>query len=619
MENGATLPLFLHYCSRERSLINVAEIVQEYANGLSGWRRRGLEALLRALLHEKEFVEFDEKYSYLRGLPCVEQILAYFQVRCETDIAELENIPTDGPVVLVANHPIGSLDGLALLRTVALVRPDVKIVANRLLSSLKPLQDLFIPVDNMGAGRASRRQIEAIRTHLKQNGALIIFPASEVSRLGFAGVRDRRWSNGFLRLAEKAKASIVPIHVHARNSTFFYLASLLLKPLSTYLLVNEMFKQKGKRIQIRIGEKMPYSRDVKLSAEAFRRHVYLIGQGKAGCLAGEEPIALPQNRTMLKAAVEACEALGRMSDGKMIYVYRSKPGDMSSPVLLELGRLREIAFRAVGEGSGRRLDLDKYDQDYYHLLLWEPQSLEIIGAYRFAPTADLIKKKGLLGLYSHSLFHYGIEMNPILEHGVELGRSFIQPKYWGKRGLDYLWQGIGAYIARYPKYRYLFGPVSISGAMPKKARDLLVSFYRSHFSPETPAATSRCPYSAPLADWLFNRDYQEDLTYLKNVLSEMGCSIPTLYKQYTELCEPGGVQFMDFGIDPEFNHCVDGLVVVDISTIKPSRYQRYVATYQQNGSSEAQEPLPKAQANPARSKTRRKMPPETTTETTLAT
>jgi hypothetical protein len=154
----------------ERSLINVAEIVQEYAKGLSGWRRRWLEAALRILLHEKEFVEFDQKYPYLRGLSCVEQILAYFQVRCETDAAELENIPTEGPVVLVANHPIGSLDGLALLKAAASVRPDVKAVANRMLSRLRPLQDVFIEVDNMGAGRANRRQVEAIKAHSSKAG-----------------------------------------------------------------------------------------------------------------------------------------------------------------------------------------------------------------------------------------------------------------------------------------------------------------------------------------------------------------------------------------------------------------------------------------------------------------
>jgi len=570
-----------------RALINVTEIVRERAPALAGWRKRWLEAALRALLHEKAFVEFGEKYAYLRGLPCVEQILAYFGVRCEVDMAELENIPAEGPVVLAANHPLGALDALALLKTVAAVRPDVKIVANGMLSSLAPLRDLFIEVDNMGASGASRGQIEAIRAHLKQGGALIVFPAAEVSRLGLAGVRDRPWSSGFLRLAAKAAAPIVPVCVRARNSARFYLASLVFKPLSTALLVDEMFRQQGKRIGIRIGERIAYAPE--LTAAALRRHVIGLGQGKTGGLASQAPIALPQNRAALRAAVEACEPLGSMNDGKMmIYIYRGEPDGALSPILLELGRLREVAFRAVGEGSGRRLDLDRYDQDYYHLLLWEPRTLEIVGAYRFIPTAGLIAKKGLQGLYTYSLFNYGAEMTQILERGVEMGRSFIQPKYWGRRSLDYLWQGIGAYIARYPEYRYLFGPVSIPGNMPQKARDLLVSFYRTHFSPETPAATSRNPYSPRLADWLFKHDYQEDLIYLKSVLSEMGCSIPTLYKQYTELCRPGGVKFMDFGVDPAFNDCVDGLVVVDISAIKPSSYQRYIAPHMQGGAQDAE-------------------------------
>ena len=564
-------------------MINVNNIMQTYAPNSSGWRKNLLQFALKIFLHEKQFIEFDEKFPYLHGMASIEQILDYFQIRCETNISELENIPTEGPVVFAANHPIGSLDGLALLKTIAFVRPDVKIVANRMLSHLKPLKDVFIAVDNMGA-QANRQQIAEIQAHLKNDGALIVFPSGEVSRLGLQGVRDRQWSSGFLRLAAKVQAPIVPIHVHGRNSTFFYLASLIVKPLSTYLLVDEMFKQKGKSIHIRIGERISNAHELKLSsarlAEQFRRHIYLLGKGKSGCLVGEPPIALPQNRAVLKAAVESCEMQGRMSDGKLIYLHRAGE-DETSPILYELGRLREIAFRAVGEGSGRRLDLDKYDQDYYHLLLWDPQTLEIIGAYRFIPTAEQIRRKGLEGLYSYSLFNYGEEMSPVLEQGIELGRSFIQPKYWGKRGLDYLWQGIGAYLARHPEYRYLFGPVSISSALPQEARDLLVSFYRSYFTPEIPAATSRRPYPAFPDGQLFNSDYQEDFSILKDMLSEMGCSIPTLYKQYTEFCEPGGVQFMDFGIDPEFNNCVDGLVVVDVTTIKPSRYQRYIAPFLQ--------------------------------------
>ena len=189
-------------------------------------------------------------------------------------------------------------------------------------------------------------------------------------------------------------------------------------------------------------------------------------------------------------------------------------------------------------------------------------------------------------LYSHDLFDYGREMAPVLESGIELGRSFIQPAYWGKRGLDYLWQGIGAYLARYPRYRYLFGAVSISGALPASARDLLVSFYRLHFPPRHPLAVSRRPYPAipPQAlDHFSGTDYQSDLRRLKSMLGSMNCGIPVLYKQYSELCEPGGVQFIDFGVDPDFGNCIDGLVLVDVSLLKPTRYQRYIEPHLRAG------------------------------------
>jgi putative hemolysin len=467
------------------------------------WLEKLLQWGLRRVLHEREFVEFAANYPDLRGLDCVERVLDHFEFHCQAPAADLANIPAEGPVVLVANHPIGSLDGLSLVKTVAAVRPEVKIMANRLLSRLEPLQDVFIAVENM-EGQASRRQIRLVQQHLRQSGALIVFPAGEVSRLGWKGVRDGKWNSGFLRLAARVRAPIVPIHVRGRNSWFFYLLSLLYKPLSTYLLVHEMFGQRGKTLEIRIGHRVPYLswRDKETStarlAARFRRHVYRIGKGKPGHFSGEAPIAPPEDRAALAASIERCEILGRTPDEKIIYLYRRSDTETFSPILHELGRLREIAFRAVGEGTGRALDLDRYDDDYYHLILWDARQTEIVGAYRFIPTAERIRQGGMKSLYSHNLFDYHRGMDAILENGIELGRSFIQPAYWGKRGLDYLWQGIGAYLARYPQYRYLFGAVSISGALPAAARDLLVSFYRLHFPPRRAAAVSRRPYPASL-------------------------------------------------------------------------------------------------------------------------
>ncbi|AVF36301.1 lysophospholipid acyltransferase family protein [Rahnella sikkimica] len=547
------------------------------------WQRR----LLKALFREKEFHRFAEQHQHLKGIDMAEQVLEHFDIRCELTERDREQIPSYGPVVIVANHPIGTLDGLALLHAVASVRPDVKVVANQILSLVTSLGSLMIPVDNMG-NRTRRNQVTQMQEHLANQGVLIVFPAGEVSRMSSKGVRDGKWHTGFIRLAAKARAPVVPVHIGGSNSALFYLSSMIYRPLSTLLLVHEMFGQRGNSLTLKIGARIPYSswHDGQMTAgdlaARFRKHVYRLGSGKPELFHTETSIARAEDRAVLKHALEASEVLGKTPDGKMIYLYR-RHGEDYVPILRELGRLREIAFRAVGEGSGRRRDLDSYDDDYYHLVLWDPQALEIVGAYRFIPTAEQVASKGLNGIYSQSLFQYGHQMDPILAQGIELGRSFIQPAYWGKRSLDYLWLGIGAYLSKYPQTRYLFGPVSISGGLPLAARDLLVAFYRLYFAPALPLATSRRPYPASLPDVLAQfcgDDYQEDLQRLKRLLANLGCSIPALYKQYSELCETGGVQFIDFGSDPEFNHCIDGLVLVDLSQLKPSKFERYIAVHQ---------------------------------------
>ncbi len=292
-------------------------------------------------------------------------------------------------------------------------------------------------------------------------------------------------------------------------------------------------------------------------------------------------IAHPEDRLELRKAVEACPLLGETADGKQIYLYQSA---LSSPVLREIGRLRELSFRAVGEGSGRRRDIDRFDSYYEQLILWDKDDLEIVGAYRFANTHKIIAEQGLTGLYTASLFKFGPQMDAYLAQGLELGRSFVQPRYWGKRSLDYLWYGIGAYLQQNPQIRYLFGGVSLSNSYPKAARDLLVYFYTLYFSEENDTAIPNLPYQLPfdtlqqLQQHFSGQDYSADFTQLKHLLAHMGLSIPTLYKQYGEVAEPGGVQFLAFGIDPDFADCVDGLVLVDVEKLKPQKKQRYLGT-----------------------------------------
>ena len=544
------------------------------------------KSLLKRLFYEDEFQQFAAAHRHLKGLDMVEQVLEHLDILCTVSARDLEQIPEHGPLVIIANHPTGTLDGLALLYAVSRVRRDVKVVTNRMLTHLEPLSSLFIPVDNMG-GRTAKSSLVQMEQHLQNAGVLIFFPAGEVSRPTRKGIRDKKWHSGFIKLAGKLRVPLLPVHIQAHNSLIFYASTLVSPTLSMLLLMQQMFRRRHSQLPIKIGQQIAWhhwhsatlsSREM---AEQCRQHVMRLGKGVPGVFKTQCAIARPEDRATLKRALAQAESLGKTSDGKTIYLWQ-RNGQEDAPLLRELGRLREIAFRAVEEGSGKRRDTDSYDDDYLHLILWDEEDLEIVGAYRFMPTAMQIEKRGVEGLYSYSLFHYDDKMQDVLAHGIELGRSFIQPRYWGRRGLDYLWSGIGAYLARYPHYRYLFGPVSISGGLPPAARDLLVAFYRLWFPATHPLAASRQPYPASLPDVLAQFggvDYVDDLTKLKSLLGNLGCGIPPLYKQYSELCEPGGVQFIDFGSDPAFNNCVDGLVLVDLCYLKANRYQRYIEAH----------------------------------------
>ncbi len=544
------------------------------------WQKR----LLKKLFHEEEFRQFAADHRHLKGLDMVEQVLEHLDILCTLPAHDLEQIPAHGPLIVMANHPTGTLDGLALLYAVSRVRRDVKVVTNRMLTHLEPLSSLFIPVDNIG-GRMAKSSFTLMEQHLQHAGVLIFFPAGEVSRPTRTGIRDKKWHPGFIKLAGKFRAPLLPVNIHARNSLLFYASTLLAPNLSMLLLMQQMFRRRHSRLPVKIGQQIGWSHwfsptlSPREMAEQCRQHVLRLGKGLPGIFKTESAIARPEDRATLKRELAQAESLGTTANGKTIYLWQ-RNGQEEAPILRELGRLREIAFRAVGEGSRKRRDTDGFDDDYLHLILWDDEDLEIVGAYRFIPTAMREPE----ALYSYSLFHYDDKMRDILEHGIELGRSFIQPRYWGRRGLDYLWSGIGAYLARYPHYRYLFGPVSISGGLPPAARDLLVAFYRLWFPATHPLAASRRPYPASLPEVLAQfggEDYVEDLTRLKSLLGNLGCGIPPLYKQYSELCEPGGVQFIDFGSDPAFNNCVDGLVLVDLRYLKANRYQRYIEAHLQ--------------------------------------
>jgi putative hemolysin len=542
-----------------------------------------VKRVLKRLLHEQAFIDFAEEYPYLQGIEFVEQVLEYFNFSYTVSDRERENIPPVGKVVIIANHPIGSLDGLALLKLIHEVRSDVKVVANDLLMSLEPLQSLLLPVRVL-TGVSTKEHIRRINRSLDGEESVIMFPSGEVSRLGLGGIKDGVWHQGFLKMAERSKAPILPVHIGGHNSTSFYLASLLAKPLSTLMLVGQMFNHQEKQISIKIGSIIPYESYRRLQIrnkekiELFKNHLYRIGAGKSELIGTEKSIARPERKTDLKKAVQEGTMLGRTPDGKAIFLFEAAE---SSPVLREIGRLRELSFRAVGEGSGRRRDLDHFDHYYQHLILWDEDDLEIAGAYRFVDAGKVVAERGVRGLYTGSLFKLEAHRSTFLENGLELGRSFVQPRYWGKRSLDYLWYGIGAYLVKNPHFRFLFGPVSISNAQPGVAKELLIYFYKLYFSPDASLSCSRNPFSfsqpmASLEKEFCGTDYKADFRKLKSLLANLGTTIPPLYKQYTGLCEPGGVVFLDFNIDPAFSNCIDGLVIVDTKKLKEAKRKRYM-------------------------------------------
>ncbi len=548
--------------------------------------RRSTLFCLRRLVREQEINRFLETHKGSRGFEFVDEVLDYFNFSYTISHKERMNIPSSGRVVIIANHPLGALDGLALLKLVGEVRRDVRIIANDVLMNFDALQNLFLPVDNLGKS-TRKANIARIVDALQNDEAIIVFPAGEVSRAGLTGIKDGKWNSGFIHFARKANAPILPVYLGGKNSPLFYGLSYINKSMSTLMLAREMFNKHSVTLPVRIGEPIAFNQLDALpvsnrdKARLLKKHLYRIARNKAPLFLTEKTIAHPQSRQALKQELKQAELLGETADGKKIYLFNYHP---DSVVMQEIGRLREVAFRTVGEGTGEKRDLDRYDQYYRHLILWDEEDLEIAGAYRIGEGRERINNRDY-ALYSESLFNYSEQMNEIFEQGIELGRSFVQPRYWGKRSLDYLWYGIGAYLRRHPEVRYMFGPVSLSNSYPKRARDLLVWFYRHYFPDSAWLARSRSPYQldsdaeATIRQLFSGDDYKDDFGRLREQLDFLGVSVPTLYKQYSELCEPGGVSFLDFGVDADFNYCIDGLVLVDTHKVKARKRDRYIGSH----------------------------------------
>jgi len=557
-------------------------IEARFPQWFAGQRGRIARPVVRSLARLSRVDAIDgflHRNAHLRGLALVEAALEWLDCRYLVDQIERERIPESGRVVIVANHPMGALDALALLSLVGSVRRDVRILANDFLMAIDGLGDLLLPLRILG-GKPSGESLRQVEAALAREEAVIVFPAGEVSRLTRFGIRDSAWRHGFLRFAEQAGAPVVPVRIEGRNSALFYGVSTLLKPLSIGLLSREMFKREPCRVVVRVGapravgDIIGSGGDRRQASAEVRNAVYAIGRRNDRWTPAQAPLVHRPATTAIRGDLDRLVLLGETADGKRIHGGRL-PTD--SPLLREIGRLREQTFRKVGEGTGKRLDLDAYDSWYDHIVLWDAEAGEVAGAYRAVACARVLGCQGQRGLYTASLFEFDGRLLPTIERGMELGRSFVQPRYWGTRSLDYLWYGIGAWLRQHPHIRYLFGPVSISANLPIEARELLVAYYTRYYGHTRELARSPHPFVHRAAAPDFGSlDATAALQMLRNRLDALGATIPVLYKQYSDLCEPGGTQFLSFGVDPAFNHAIDGLILVDLTQLKVKKRERYI-------------------------------------------
>lgn len=540
--------------------------------------------LLKKLLHQDEINTFLIHGEAYRGFDFVEAVLEYFNFGYTVSNKDKANIPSSGRVIIVANHPLGALDALSLIALIKEIRSDVKVIANDVLMQIEPLQSLLIPIDNI-SGATAKESIKKVYDALENDEALIVFPSGEVSRAHPTGIKDTKWKKGFLKFAQKSNSPILPIYIDAKNSPLFYTISMINKKLSMILLASEMFKKRSKVINFKVGEMIAYKTLQKSELgestliNLLKKHLYKISKGKKGIFATQTAIAHPEERKAIRSELKKSTLLGQTSDGKKIYLYEYESGSI---LMREIGRLREFTFRKVEEGTGGKRDVDLFDKHYKHIVLWDDEELEVVGAYRIGEANFISEYFSVDGFYSQTLFEFTPEFEPYLHNSIELGRSFVQPRYWGSRALDYLWQGIGAYLYQNPHIRYMYGPVSLSDVYPKIAKNLIVTFYALYFSTPKELVSARNRFFMSKAEkeeaqaFFKGNDYKEDFTVLKEQLSSMDLSVPTLYKQYTELCEEGGILFLDFNIDKEFANCVDSFILVDITKIKEAKKTRYI-------------------------------------------
>ncbi|MBF0480774.1 MAG: lysophospholipid acyltransferase family protein [Desulfovibrionaceae bacterium] len=517
--------------------------------------------------------------------------------RYEISPQALERIPKQGPLIVVCNHPFGGLEGVILAEMLLRVRPDVKIMANMILRRIHEFADLFIFVDPFAGPGAQVRNIAPLRQSLRWlqgGGALGVFPAGEVAslKLSEGRVAEPVWNPNIARLIEKTGATVLPICFEGANGPLFQAAGLIHPRLRTALLPREIMKKRSKPVIVRIGAPLQAGRIARFGdSREVMRHLRLrtliLGAGDDRPKKNKLfPIQLPPRNETLIGAVHPDILAGEIaklpreqfvaeSGAFCAVIARAAQIPLS---LREIGRLRELTFRKAGEGTGKSCDLDRFDEHYLHLFLWDKEALKIAGAYRLGPTDEILARVGAKGLYCQTLFKFAPNFFRRISPALEMGRSFVAPDYQKSySALLLLWKGVAAYVAANPRYRNLFGPVSIPAQYKDASRQLMAGYFgAAHGLPEYAGLVKpRTPLRGD--PWLRKAAASlvediDDMAALLEGIEADGKGVPVLLRQYLKL----GGGLLGFNLDPDFSNVLDGLILVDLLKTEPRQLEKFM-------------------------------------------
>lgn len=506
----------------------------------------------------------------------------------------VERMPATGGVVVVANHPFGGVDGLALHSVLSRARQDVKLLGNFLLAQIPDLRDDIFFVDPFERpGRAQRNlrgAREAIRW-VREGGVLVVFPAGEVSPIRRSEhlAEDGPWHDSVIRLIRACGAPVLPTFIEGVNSPLFYGLGLLHPSLRTAMLPRELLRRQRSAVRIHFGRVIPPKQFERL--ELKEATAYLRLRTYALCARTEvnaAPAAAAPAATISRSALPSRAAVQEVRDliARQDLVDHDRfsivltTATESPAVLDEIGRARAITFQAAGEGTGEAIDRDSFDEYYRQLVLWDREREQVVGGYRLGGTDEILPNRGIKGLYTSSLFRFDKKFFDRIGPALELGRSFVLPEYQKDFApLMLLWKGIGRIVADEPRYLRMFGAVSISREYSERARALLSGYLTlvgGVPTGERSVAVPRNPPRFAQAARVGLRDLARlsisDLDELIREIEDGARGLPVLLRHYLSL----NARALGMNVDRSFGDVLDALMLLDLCDVPTAMLARFV-------------------------------------------